>query len=74
MTLTCCPDCRLRFGPAVTAQLKVCPQCGAPVQALPALAGAVGFRLFRLEDLPATPMPEAISVSLPVPDPTARRS
>jgi hypothetical protein len=33
-----------------------------------ALEGAVGFRLFKLEDAPQV-LPEAIAVSVPIPDP-----
>jgi hypothetical protein len=32
----------------------------------------VGFRLFRLEDVPHS-LPEAVAVSIPVPDPGAGR-
>jgi hypothetical protein len=35
--------------------------------------GVVGFRLFIPQDAP-NPMPEAIAVSIPVPDPGAHRS
>jgi hypothetical protein len=35
--------------------------------------GVVGFRLFIPEDAP-NPLPEAIAVSLPLPDPGADRS
>jgi predicted amidophosphoribosyltransferase len=66
MTHVCCPDCRLRFTPAAAAYLSACPKCGEPLQPLVGLAEAVGYRLFRPEDVP-TAMPEAIAVSLPIP-------
>ncbi len=68
MTHACCPDCRIRFTPAATAYLVSCPACGEPLQVLAALAGALGYRLFRLEDAPYS-LPEAIAVSVPVPLP-----
>ena len=36
------------------------------------LQGAVGFRLFRLEDVPHS-LPQAVAVSIPVPDPDRER-
>jgi hypothetical protein len=69
----CCPDCRLRFAPAEAAYLIVCPECGEPLQALSELAGAVGFRLFTVEDTPNS-LPDALAVSMPLPDPGTRRS
>jgi hypothetical protein len=71
MTHTCCPDCRLRFDSVSAAHLKACPQCGAQLQAVPALAGALGFRLFTSEDLLNYSLPEAIAVTMPIPDPAA---
>lgn len=68
MTNACCPDCRLRFAPAATAHLPACPACGAPLQQLAGPAGALGYRLFRLEDAPYS-LPEAIAVSVPIPLP-----
>jgi hypothetical protein len=68
VTHACCPDCRLRFTPAAAAHLMACPECGKPPRALDGLAGAVGFRLFRLEDVPHS-LPEAVAVSMPIPDP-----
>ncbi len=78
MTHSCCPECRLRFSPAVAAYLAVCPACGEPTQPLATLAGAVGYGLFRPEDNPALPeddpaLPEAIEISMPIPDPWTRR-
>jgi hypothetical protein len=68
MTYACCAGCRLRFSPAAAAFLTACPVCGEPPQPLGALAGAVGYRLFTLEDAPHT-LPEAVEVSMPIPDP-----
>jgi predicted amidophosphoribosyltransferase len=72
MTQVCCPDCRLRFTPAATAHLAACPECGEPLQRQAGMDGMVGFRLFRLEDVPHA-LPEAVAVSIPVPDPGAAR-
>lgn len=66
MTHACCPACRLRFTAAATAYLLACPACGEPPQPLAGLAGAVGYRLFRLEDAPHS-LPEAVEVSMPIP-------
>lgn len=71
MTHLCCPHCRLRFTPAAGAYLLACPKCGAPPQSS-RLQDAVGFRVFRLEDVPPS-LPEAIAVSLPIPDPRGDR-
>ena len=73
MTHVCCPDCRLRFAPAAAAHLVACPECGWPLQTLAGLEGALGFRLFRLDDVPH-PLPEAVAVSIPIPDPGGGRS
>lgn len=72
MTHLCCPHCRLRFTPATGAYLAACPQCGEPPQPS-SLQGIVGFRIFRLQDVPH-PLPEAVAVALPVPDPGGARS
>lgn len=72
MTHVCCPNCRLRFTPAAAAYLMVCPECGEPPQPLAGLE-AFGFRLFRLEAVPNS-LPEAVAVSIPIPDPGARGS
>jgi hypothetical protein len=72
MTHLCCPHCRLRFTPAAGAQLVACPTCGKPPQPS-SLQGTVGFRIFTLEDVPHS-LPEAVAVSLPVPDPGGARS
>jgi hypothetical protein len=68
MTWVCCPDCRLRFTSAAAAHLVACPECGEPLQSMAGLEHAVGFSLFRLEDVPP-PLPEAVAVSIPIPDP-----
>jgi hypothetical protein len=66
MTHLCCPICRLRFTPAAAAYVGACPDCGEPVRRSN-LRDTVGFRLFRLEDIPRS-LPEAVAVSIPVPD------
>jgi transcription initiation factor IIE alpha subunit len=63
----CCPDCRLRFTPAAAAHLGACPDCGEPLHAA-SLEGMVGFRILKLEDVPHS-LPQALAVSIPVPDP-----
>jgi hypothetical protein len=68
MTHVCCPDCRLRFAPPAAAYLVACPQCGAPVQPMAGLEGALGFSLFRLEDAPPS-LPEAVAVAVAIDDP-----
>lgn len=73
MTSTCCPNCRLRFTPAAAAHLVACPECGKPPKTLAGWEGVVGFRLFRLEDVPHS-LPEPVAVSLPIPDPAGGRS
>jgi hypothetical protein len=73
MTHLCCPQCRLRFTPAAEAYLTACPECGEPPQPLAGLAGAVGYRLFRVEETPR-PLPDAIEVAMPLPDPGSWRS
>jgi hypothetical protein len=67
-----CSSCRLRFTTAA-AYLVACPQCGRPPQPITGAEGVLGFRLFVLEDVPQE-LPEAVAVSMPVPDPGARRS
>jgi hypothetical protein len=74
MTHVCCPHCRLRFTAAAGAYLAACPQCGAPPQASAGLEGALGFRLFKVEDDLQLAFPEAVVVSMPVPDPHHGRS
>ena len=67
MTHLCCPDCRLRFPPAAAGHVVACPQCGEPPRPVAGLEGALGFRLFRLDDAPPS-LPEAAAVSVPIPD------
>jgi hypothetical protein len=67
MTHVCCLNCMLRFTPAVSAYLFVCPECGAPLQPVASLRETVGFRLVVPEDLPYS-VPQAGEVSMP--DPT----
>lgn len=67
MTHVCCPSCRLRFTPAAAAYLAACPGCGERPQPIAGPEGIVGFRLFTVEDVPHE-LPQAIVISLPVPD------
>jgi len=68
-----CPSCRLRFTAAAAAGLDQCPDCGQPLQ-VSSPRDTVGFRLFGIEDLPpslpeaAASLPEAVAVSIPVPE------
>jgi len=73
MTHVGCPCCQLRFSAATAAHLLACPECGRPPHVIGAAEGVVGFRLFIPEDVP-NPLPEAIAVSIPLPDPGANRS
>lgn len=73
MTHASCAGCRIRFTPPAAAYLTACPECGEPLQPLPGVAAAVGYRLFTLEDAPRD-LPEAIEVSMPIPDPGVERS
>jgi predicted amidophosphoribosyltransferase len=70
MTRLCCPSCRLRFPPAASSYLIACPDCSQPLQSTDGLESIVGLRLFEPNGLPAS-FPEAIAVSLPVPEPGA---
>jgi predicted nucleic acid-binding Zn-ribbon protein len=67
MTHLCCASCRLRFTPVAAACLAGCPGCGEALEPL-SLEDTFGFRIFTVHDAPAT-LPEAVAVSLPVPDP-----
>ena len=67
MTHVGCPSCRLRFNPLAAAYLDACPECGRPPQPIAHAEGAIGFRLFVLKDVPPE-LPEAVTVSIPVPD------
>jgi hypothetical protein len=73
MTHVCCPRCRLRFTPAVSAYLASCPECGEPLQTLVGAESVVGFRRFKPED-PAYPLPEALAESMPRPEPPGSRT
>ena len=73
MTHVGCPNCRLRFASDAAAYLVACPECGRAPQAIAGAEGAVGFRLFIVED-PPYELPEAFAVSLPVPDLGGERS
>jgi len=66
MNHACCASCRIRFTAAAAAYLTACPICGEPPQPLDQLAGAVGYRLFKLENVPPT-LPAAVAVSMPIP-------
>lgn len=66
-THLCCATCRLRFTPVALAYLPGCPGCGEALQPL-TLEETFGFRIFSVEDAPPA-LPEAVSVSFPVPDP-----
>ena len=73
MTQTCCTNCRIRFTPAAAAHLTTCPECHEPLQPAAELAGVMGYQLFRLEDAPHA-LPEAMEVSMPIPDSELERS
>ncbi len=68
MTRACCPGCRIRFTAGAATFLDTCPDCGEPLQPNLALQEVVGFRRYRLEDIPQ-PLAEAIAMSIPIPDP-----
>jgi hypothetical protein len=70
MTHLCCARCRLRFTPAASAYLTACPKCGEAPQPS-SLESTLGFGLFGPEDL-SHELPQAVVVSVPVPDPRAR--
>jgi hypothetical protein len=70
MTHVSCSSCRLRFSPAVAAQLVTCPECGDALDPIADVSGLIGFRLFTLQDLPAAEA-EAIAVRMPIPDLTS---
>jgi hypothetical protein len=72
VTRPSCPACHLRFAPAAAAHLTVCPVCGGSLQTLDRPESAIGFRLYVPEQ--ALPLlPDAVAVSVPVPDPSPRR-
>jgi hypothetical protein len=49
-----------------------CPKCGEPPQTIAGAQGVFGFSLFEPED-PAQSLPEALAVSMPLPDPRGTR-
>jgi hypothetical protein len=51
MTHGCCPSCRLRFTPAVAAQLDACPGCGEPPLWTDCAEELVGLRLVTADDV-----------------------
>jgi hypothetical protein len=67
MTCVCCSSCLLRFTPADSAYLLVCPGCGRPLAPVTSKREMVGFRLVSPEDLDHA-LPQALTVSMP--DPT----
>ena len=71
MTHLCCPRCRLRFTAAAAAYITACPKCGESPQ-LTSSESSLGFRLFGPEDLPHE-LPQAVAVSVPVPEPDRAR-
>jgi hypothetical protein len=73
MTQIGCRSCRLRFTEAGAAYLINCPGCGRPPQPIARAEDVIGFRLFVVEDAPPA-LPEALAVSMPIPDPGAGRS
>jgi hypothetical protein len=73
MTQIGCPDCRLRFTAALASHIPSCPECGRPSEPIARAEDAIGFRLFVVEDAPRA-LPDALAVSIPVPDPGTGRS
>ncbi len=65
-----CPSCRLRFAATAAAVLVACPECGRQLQPIAGAEGVLGYRLFTFEDAPPE-LPEAVAVSIPIPDPSA---
>ncbi|MCW2966877.1 MAG: hypothetical protein JWM71_649 [Solirubrobacteraceae bacterium] len=64
MTRVCCPSCRLRFTPAVTAYLADCPQCDKPLEPVTDAAHALGLRLYVADDETPTDLPQALAAAL----------
>lgn len=67
MTQVCCPSCRLRFTRAAASYLEACPACGEPPQPVRSAADVLGFRLVSDRD-GAGSLPDALAVSLPIPN------
>lgn len=68
MTHLGCPICRLRFTGPSAEYLVACPECGRAPQPIGGAERVLGFRLFAIEDVPRD-LPEAVAVSIPIPDP-----
>lgn len=64
-----CPSCRLRFTSAAAAYLAACPKCGRSPQSIAGAEELVGFSLFVPENDASRERPEALAISIPVPDP-----
>jgi predicted RNA-binding Zn-ribbon protein involved in translation (DUF1610 family) len=73
MTHLCCTSCRLRFTPAAATLLTACPECGEPPQPVESLERTFGFRLV-CEEGAQHPLPQAVAVAIPAPDPSGARS
>lgn len=71
MTHVGCPCCQLRFTSATAAHLLACPECGRPPRLIDSAEGVVGFRLFIPQGAPNS-LPEAVAVSIPLPNPANR--
>jgi hypothetical protein len=69
-----CPSCRLRFTSAAAAYLVACPKCGRPPQSIAGAEEVVGFSLFVPEKDASQERPDALAISIPVPDPAGGRS
>jgi hypothetical protein len=68
MTHGCCPCCRLRFTPAVAAQLDACPGCGEPPLLIDDAEQLIGYRLAAGDDL-IEPTQVALAEARPRPAP-----
>jgi hypothetical protein len=67
-----CAGCRLRFTRAHAAHLGSCPRCALPMAQFANPEQIVGFRLYTPEPV-NDPLPTAVAISLPVPDPRGYR-
>jgi hypothetical protein len=61
----------LRFSGAAAASLRICSECGAPLQIGVAARDIVGYRLHDPQD-PPNDAPIAVQVALPLPGPLVR--